>query len=281
MSPRLAPLAAVAVLIAARTAPAQPGAPAKPAPAARAASPADVLVEAGAALSAGDPARARALAGRVARDPGPVARPDRAEAWRILGLAQHALRQREGAAAAFYQYLKLDPDAHLDPALVPIAALTLFEEVRSRHAAELAALRPARRRPSAWLNLVPLGGQWQNGDRGKMWLFGATGAALLAANISSYAVLRRWCGGGEASTCDEGRPGEPGYVDHRDQARTLQVVNIASGVGLIALYTYSVVDGYLGYQDWRADEARRQAAPVALGAHTDGESVVFTFSGGF
>ena len=115
-----------------------------------------------------------------------------------------------------------------------------------------------------------------------MWFLGATGAALLAANITSYAVLRRWCGGGAASTCDDGEPGQPGYRDHRDEARTLQVVNIASGVGLIALYTYSVFDGFRGYHRWRADEARRShASPVAVGARADGEAVLFTLSGGF
>ena len=290
MSP-LAAAVAVAVMVAAA---ARPGAasapPAVPAPpiapvagAPPAASPADALVNAGAALSAGDPDRARDLAEGVARDPGPVARADRAEAWRLLGLAEHALHRRDRAVAAFYEYLKLDPDAHLDPALVPVDALSLFEEVRSQHAAELLALRPRpRRRPSPWLNLVPLGGQWQNGDRGTMWFLGATGAALLAANITSYAMLRRWCGGGAASTCDEGQPGQPAYVNHRDSARTLQVVNIASGVGLIALYTYSVFDGFRGYHRWRADEARRlEPSPVSLGAHADGESVYFTLSAGF
>ncbi|HTE49433.1 MAG TPA: tetratricopeptide repeat protein [Kofleriaceae bacterium] len=268
-----------------RTAAAAPPTAAPPiaAPTAPSTAAPDLLVDAGAALDAGDPARAAALAERVARDPGPVDRPDRAEAWRILGLAQHALGRRDRAAASFYEYLKLDPDAHLDPALVAVDALSLFEEIRSQHAAELAALRrKPRRRRTPWLNLVPLGGQWQNGDRAKLWILGVTGAALLATNITSYAMLRRWCGSGSDGTCDEGEPGAPGYSNHVDAARNAQIINIASGVGLIALYTYSVFDGFRGYHRWRADEARRfQPAPVAVGVGADRDSLQLTVSGSF
>jgi hypothetical protein len=235
---------------------------------------ADLLIAAGDALSAGQHQRAAELAGRVARSAERVARADRAEAWRILGLAQHALGQRDAAAASFYAYLKLEPDAHLDPALARPQVVSFFEEVRAQHAAELASLRPRRR--SLWLNFVPLGGQWQNGDRKKLWILGSAGVVLLGANITSYAMLRRWCGSaGQSSTCDQGDPGQPGYVDHSAAARRMQVINIASGVGLLAVYTYSMLDGLHGYARWRSEQLE---APVAIQVSPDGDSLFFTLS---
>ena len=237
--------------------------------------PTDVLVEASTALGAGDHERAAALSGQVAGDTRPIDRKDRAEAWRILGLAQYALGRKADAEAAFYAYLKLDPDGHLDPALVPPDVLHFFESVERRHKTELDALRPKpKRRRTMWLNFVPLGGQWQNGDRHKMWIIGSAGAALLATNITSYALLRSWCGPpGESATCDDGRT---------DAARRMQVVNVVSGVGLLALYAYSVFDGFNGYRQWREEEAAQvRQQPMALGIAGDRDSVVVTVGGRF
>jgi hypothetical protein len=239
------------------------------------ADPADLLVEASAALGAGEHERAATLAGQVARDSRPIDRKDRAEAWRVLGLAQYALGRKADAEAAFYAYLKLDPDGRLDPALVPPDVLHFFESVERKHKTELDALRPKpRRRRSMWLNFVPLGGQWQNGDRAKMWILGSAGAALLATNITSYVLLRRWCGPPSASaTCDDGRT---------DDARRLQVLNIGAGVGLVALYAYSVIDGIQGYRRQRAEEAPPvQPRPMALGIAGDRDSVLLTVGGRF
>ena len=259
-------LAAIVALLLARTAAASPP---------PAAGPADMLVEASAALGAGDHDRAATLANQVARDGRPIDRKDRAEAWRILGLAQYALGRKADAEAAFYAYLKLDPDGRLDPALVPPDVLHFFETVERRHKTELDALRPRpRRRRSMWLNFVPLAGQWQNGDRTKMWIIGSAGAALLATNITSYALLRSWCGPpGESATCDDGRT---------DAARRMQVVNIASGVGLAVLYTYSVIDGMRGYEEWRLKEsAPARPQPMAVGIGGDRDSVLLTVGGRF
>lgn len=264
-----------ALLVAAPARGQPPGAAISPAPA-------DVLIQAGAALGAGEHERAASLAAQVARDPAPIARQDRAEAWRILGLAQYALGRKSEAEASFYAHLKLDPDAHLDPALVSAETVAFFENVRAQHAAELAALRPrpARRR-NIWLNFVPLAGQWQNGDRTKMWVLGSAGAVLLTANLSSYVMLRRWCGNpGGTSTCDEGEPGMPGYRNHADAARRMKVVNIVSGVGLIAVYAYSFFDGMNGYRHWQREQLRAQP-PVTIGAGGDRDSVLFTIGGRF
>ncbi len=267
MRPLLA--AAIVALVLGRTAVAAPPPQAAPA------DPTDVLVEASAALGAGEHERAATLASQVARDGRPIDRKDRAEAWRILGLAQYALGHKADAEAAFYAYLKLDPDGRLDPALVPPEVLHFFESVERRHKTELDALRPKpRRRRSMWLNFVPLGGQWQNGDRAKMWIIGSAGAALLATNITSYSLLRSWCGPpGDSATCEDGRT---------DDARRVQVINIASGVGLLALYTYSVIDGIHGYRQSREEEATPvRPQPMALGIAGDDDSVLLTVGGRF
>jgi len=228
---------------------------------------ADVLGEANAALGAGDYAKAKVLAGRVARNPGPTDR-DRAEAWRVLGLSYFYLGDERGAKVAFLEYLKLDPDGTLDTALAPPEAVALLTSVRNEHAAEINARRPRRHRRSYWLNFVPVAGQWQNGDRGKMWFIAGAGTALLAANVTSYVMLARWCGGSD-DTCDEGTPGQPGYSNHIDEARTARTINIASGVALIALYAYGVYDGVTTYNRLERDEAAIAPAPppaVAFGA---------------
>ncbi|HEU5060607.1 MAG TPA: tetratricopeptide repeat protein [Kofleriaceae bacterium] len=243
---------------------------------------ADVLGEANAALGAGDYARARALAGRVARAPGPPDR-DRAEAWRVLGLAYYYLGDSNGARAAFLEYLKLDPDGSLDSALVPPDAISLFNQVRNDHAAEIDARRPKRHRRSFWLNFVPPAGQWQNGDRGKMWFIAAAGTALLAANITSYVMLSRWCGNPD-DTCDEGEPGQPGYSNHTGEARTARVINIGSGVALIALYIYGVYDASSTYHRLEREEAAitpPAPPPVSVAAGADGTSMWVTVGRSF
>lgn len=238
---------------------------------------ADVLGEANAALGAGDFPKAKALAERIARAAGPADR-DRAEAWRVLGLAHFFLGDQEGARAAFLQYLLLDPDGFLDPALVPPEARAVFDQVKAEHAAEIAAARPRpKRRRAYWLNFVPVAAQWQNGDRGTMWLIAGTGAALLAANVASYALLARWCGGAD-DTCDEGEPGQPGYSNHIEEARRARVINIASGLGLIALYAYGVYDGIKGYRRLEREEAEMAAPPppVSVGVGGDATSMWVT-----
>ena len=254
------------------------------APALAAAQPAaDLLGEANVALGAGDYKKARALAGQVARAPGPADR-DRAEAWRVLGLAYFYLGDRTGARAAFLEYLKLDPDGTLDAALVPPEATSLLEEVRNDHAAEIAARRPKSHKRSFWLNFVPPAGQWQNGDRGKMWFIASAGTALLAANVASYVMLRRWCGGSD-DTCDEGEPGQPGYSNHTDEARTARVINIGSGLALVALYVYGVYDASSTYHRLAREEAAATPPPapppVSVGAGVDGTSMWVTVGRSF
>jgi len=174
-----------------------------------------------------------------------LARADLAEAHRLAGLAAFFQQRLPDAEAHFLAYMKLDLDGRLDPALYPPDVVGYFGEVRARHDAELRALRPAQRR--YWLlNLIPPGGQIQNGDRVKAYVIGGLIGTMLVTNITSYLVLKSWCShtqgtGGSAATCDEGG-------NHYRAASILRPLNIASGVGFILAYAYGVYDGVQGYR---------------------------------
>jgi hypothetical protein len=165
---------------------------------------------------------------------------DRAELHRLAGLAAFFHDRLDDAEAEFLAYLKLDIDGRLDPATVPPEAITFFEDVRARHGAELRALRPRGRGP--WvLNFLPPVGQFQNGDKVKGWIIGGGLVALVATNITTYLVLRSWCGNDE-------RLCEPGGDNKADSARALRTINVTTGVLAIGLYAYGVIDGIRGYR---------------------------------
>jgi hypothetical protein len=245
-------------------APQGPAGPALPTPG----TPSEALEAAAAALQAGDHARAAALAGPVARSPIDLDRADRAEAWRLLGLSLFFLGRLEDAEQAFLACLKLDLDARLDPSLVPPEALTFFEDVRARHAAELRRLKPPPRRYFV-LSVLPPFGQFQNGDRRKGWILAGAETAALATHVASYLMLRRWCST-EDRTCE----------GHVDGARTMRDVNLYSGIAFIGLVTYGVIDGLAGY---RRQTARLESpAPPTLTVMPLSEGgAVLTLGGSF
>ncbi|MCA9678505.1 MAG: hypothetical protein KC464_25995, partial [Myxococcales bacterium] len=216
------------------------------------------LADARDALAAGDYDRVVAL---VTPIDGPTPA-DRAEARRLLGLARFFLGDYPAAEAAFLDYLALDLDGRLDPALVPPEAVTFFEDVRSRHAAELAARRPRQRR--YWiLNLVPVAGQIQNGERGKALALGGVELGLAATNLTTFLVLRSWCSR-EGFTC------ESSHGDVPDTARKLRTVNYLSGAALVGVYLYGVWDGVRGYRRHR----RERALPIVTAVPMKGGVVV-------
>ncbi len=181
---------------------------------------------------------------------------DRAEAYRILGIARLALGDAGAAEAAFLIYLKLDSEARLDPALVPPEVLVFFEDVRSRHAAELRRYRPsARPTGNVLLSALPPLGQWQNGQRGKALAIGAIGGALLATNLATYFLVRSWCDS-EDNTCGAG--------DSRfTAARRLKRLNLGSGLGLLVVYAYGVIDGAVVHRRLKQQHARRMSVGLA------------------
>ncbi|HSK04240.1 MAG TPA: hypothetical protein VK932_23465 [Kofleriaceae bacterium] len=208
---------------------------AQPAPAL---APSDALREANVAATAGDWGRVAALVEPLVR--GSLPPSDLAEAYRLSGMAAFYHQRRDLAEAHFLAYLKIDLDGRLDPALYPPEVVGFFDEVRTKHQAELRARRPKPR--SYWLlNLIPPGGQIQNRERGKAWVIGGLLGAFAIGNVTTYLVLHSWCtpvrgDGGSSVICDDGK-------DRAGSASTLRAINIVSGVGLIATYVYGVYDG--------------------------------------
>lgn len=222
--------------------------PPAPAPSSTGQSPAAVLRQANAAAQLGDWAQVEQLTAPLApaAHRGALAPVDAAEVHRLLGLAAFFTQRLGLAESELWAYLQIDLDAHLDPATVPPEAITFFESIQAKHRAELRALREQRTprpppRRSFLLTLVPVAGQLQNRQPTKAWAYGITLGALAITNVTSYVVLRRWCREGDG-TCD--RTG----VDHSEGAKTLSVINVLSGVGLVVTYGVAVGDAILGYR---------------------------------
>lgn len=229
------------------------------------------LSEANAALDAGDYPRAEEAV-RAVIDLEAVRRAERAEAYRILGIIKFYEEAIEEARSAFLSYLKLDPDAHLDPALVPPEAITLLEDVRVKHQAEIDAMRPTPpKNRYLLLNLVPVGGQLQNGENTKAAIVATSFALLAAANLGSYAWLQRYC--------DTTQVCESGGQSKIETARTLKTVNLVSGVGLISVYLYSVFDGVRGHRRLNARDRRmRRLNDMSFQVATTREATTLSLS---
>lgn len=190
-----------------------------------------------------------------------LAKGDLGEAHRLAGLAAFFLKRSGDAEDHFLAYLRIEPDARLDPALYPPEVVVFFNDVTSRHAAELHALRTQRTPRSWWLTLVPPFGQFQNDDRTKGYVIGGMLGGLLVANLASYALLRSWCNhtsgpAGGSLICNNGG-------DHRHEAARLRPYNVASGIGVILVYAYGVYDGVQGYRRHSRKSALRPVATVS------------------
>lgn len=224
---------------------------------------AELLLEAGAAADAGDWPTVIARASPVALD-GNQHPADRAEAHRLLGLAAFAQGRVADADRDFFAYLRLELDAHLDPHLYPPETVAFFESVRTRHAAELRALRP-RPAGAILLNLLPPFGQFQNKERVKGWVLVGLGGALLATNITTYVMIRRLCDEDDG-TC------ESGGTSQRPRAEQLVTLNKVTGVAAIGVYVYGVVDGFRNY---------RRHPTIVVTPPPSGEGAVFGLAGTF
>ena len=211
------------------------------------------LSEAQTRFAEGDYPAAAQIAGPLASDPA-LARADRGEAWRLYGLSLALMGLRAESEAALLEYLKIEPEAHLDPALVPPDAVVFFEDVRARHAGELRIAKPRPRRRRYWLlNFLPPWGQHQNREPVKFWLVGATEALLLGTNITTYILLRRDCRS-DTNECAS-----------TERAKLLRTINLASGLVLVPVAIYGIVDGLRGYRRISRAEERTQFTVAPTG----------------
>jgi hypothetical protein len=201
----------------------------------------EVLREGNSAALAGDWPRVAGLVDPLLHRP--LAPPDLGEAHRLAGIAAFFAQRGHQAETHFLAYLRIETDGRLDSALYPPDVVAFFNDVASRHAAELRAFRTQPHR-SWWLTLLPPFGQFQNGDRAKGYVIGGVLGTFLVVNLTTYALLRSWCehtdgqaGGG--LTCNDG--------NHSASAARLRPYNIASGIGVIVTYAFGVYDGVQGY----------------------------------
>ena len=217
-------------------APAAPAAPAA-APAAGETDAATALERALAAYEYGDMDLVVEAARPVAEGRAHPSETQRVQALRLLGIGLFLTGRREGAETAFFDLLRQKPAVHLDPTHTRPDVVAFFENVRTRHSAEIR--EAARSRPGgkhlAWAFLPPVG-QFQNGDRGRGVIFGALEVISLGLAIGTYAQLKHW-----QNTADDTFPG------HTEDARTLRIVNnVAVGV-FAATVIVGIVDGLVNF----------------------------------
>ena len=217
----------------------------------------DRLREGNAAAAAGDWTRVSQLVSPLLQ--GQMSATDLAEAHRLAGIAAYYQQRTGEAEAHFLEYLKLELDGRLDPALYQPDVVTFFNDVRTRNSALLRARRPKTRRYFV-LNLIPPAGQIQNGERTKAIVIGGLIAAFAIGNVSSYLVLRSWCtevtgSQGSSVTCDEASA---------SRTARMRALNVVTGIGLLATYVYGVYDGVTVYRR-RAREQQPFVAPIAGG----------------
>jgi tetratricopeptide (TPR) repeat protein len=179
---------------------------------------------------------------------------DRIQALRAYGVSLFLLGRRGGAEAAFLMLLREDPTARLDPALVPPEVIAFLDEVRARHQAVIQRAAKARR-PSAWFNLLPPLGQFQNGHKGKAWLVLALEVTFLTIDITTYWVARSM-------------PRSDGTVASEGKFNAIKTLNLVSFCLLAGTIVYGVVDGfyYHGVRERAAAGVVVLPAPLPGGA---------------
>ncbi len=182
-------------------------------------------------------------------------RGDRLEALRLFGICLFLTKRRAAAVQVFRTLIGLAPGTRLDPRIVQPEVVAAFERVRQPHLRRLrerARRERARQRIQARreldrrfviLSLIPLAGQLQNGHWKKGVALLTVELALLAANLSSYFLLRSTSLRQPDGTFVEKDADGNVVHDRRGVARALMGINYASLGLLVGAMLYGVVDG--------------------------------------
>jgi hypothetical protein len=204
------------------------------------------------------------------------------QAHRILGVSYLFSGQSEEAKREFHKLLELRPDYRFDPLLDPQQVVDAFNAVVKEEESEIVAIEARRKRRdqeiaarlqrearlhpptttivryerhSYLLNFVPFGaGQFQNGERGKGWLFFGVETALAAISVGALTSNFALYGANPYRRClqmvdpTEGCPKDA--IDHsqEDTSRTLLRVQIISGGLFFAAAIWGAVDAVRHYQ---------------------------------
>jgi hypothetical protein len=171
---------------------------------------------------------------------------DRIEALRVYGIACTLTDRKVAAEGAFLLLLREEPSTQLDPRLVRPEAVAFFEEVRARHRDELLSVyRRGRPRYYWYLNFLPTVGQFQNRQRTKAFVFGATELTLLAGTIVTWSLLNRYEGSDHT------------FAGHQAIYDDLRPLNIACFTALLTVTAAGIVDGFV--VGTRRDRGEREA----------------------
>ena len=85
--------------------------------------------------------------------------PQRAFALRYLGIGLFLIGRAAGAETAFFELLRARPETRLDSKTTRPDVVAFFEQVRARHAKEIAQATRGDNSKHFILNLLPPGGQ--------------------------------------------------------------------------------------------------------------------------
>ncbi len=191
-----------------------------------------------AAFDAGDFATAKRAAQAVIT----AGHSETSEAWRILGLSLFYLERRAEAEHALLEYLKHDPEAHLDPALHPPQAVVFFESIRTRHAATIDRYRSKKETRRLIVAVLPPFAQLQNKHSVKAIFIGSVGLVLAATHIGAGSYLRSRCAAD--GTCE---------LSGRTFRRLKLAANVSGLLG-IGLLSYGVIDGLYHFRKWKRQQ---------------------------
>jgi len=181
---------------------------------------------------------------------------DRLEALRLYGICLHLTGRVSAAARVFRSLLDQAPQTRLDPRIVQPEVVAAFERIRlpnlrrlrdqARRAGEKqrSLARSALRRRWGILNLIPAAGQFQNGHWRKGLLVLSVELAMLAANLTSYYLLKSSALRQPDGTFVEKDADGNVVHDRTGLARALMGINYGSLGVLIGTLIYGMVDGF-------------------------------------
>jgi tetratricopeptide (TPR) repeat protein len=199
------------------------------------------------------------------------------QAYVNLGVCRVDAGDMDGARREFEKALQLDANRQLDPLLVANKdAIRLFDDTKAdirnrerealdkQRVAELlkereqfrASLRVYETHP-LYLNFVPFGlGQFQNDDTLKGVIFAGTEGATFITSVSIWAYLADKYGINNQHL----------NVDRTtaQDIRTLQEIEVGSGIAFFGLWIYSAIDAYRNYEPRKQVTADDKLLPPNL-----------------
>jgi len=207
-------------------------------------------------------------------------------AHKLLGISYVFEKRSAEAAREFLAILSIRPDYRLDPLVVPVSAVQLFEQVKKRNAEKIRAILERERREAErrrleeerrkaeerrlkllagqgrvvvernvvehpyWVSFLPLGaGQFQNGHRRKGWILFGAELGLAAVSVGTY------LGGYFAYS------GRPLTQEEYDRGRALSIVQVASAGLCAAVVAYGVIDALIYHKPRTVTERRFKRRP--------------------